>query len=124
MQPVSMFKKPLPQSYENLLTYLFGDWRTWSPSEMQGVYGVLIIRCVLDGARLDLHALASYLGANVDDLRSPFMRFSLNGIFLRNRLRDDKKNLNANDVHAWCYYAGIASGMTGNVTWKQQKVME
>jgi hypothetical protein len=122
MQTTPLFKKPIPTNYENLLNYLFGDWKTWNSTEMNGVLGVLIIRCILDGVRLDLHVLASHLGVGVEELRPAFMRFSFNGVFQRNRLRDDRKNLNANDLHAWCYYAGIASGATGTVMWTQRDV--
>lgn len=106
---------------EPLIEKICGEnWRE-NPSEIDGVWGVAIVRSVLDGCFPSLKDVSHYLDIHVDLLRGAFTRLSLNGVFLRDRLYKDRKSLNNNDLHAWCYYAGVAQGVTGNILWEQKK---
>ena len=98
---------------------------------MDGVWGVAIIRSILDGA-VDtkeqaywvVRQLSSHLGVDPEDLRDAYSRLSANGVFLRNRIHEDRKALNNNEIHAWCQYAGIAFGAIGNVIRESRKRKE
>lgn len=93
-------------------------WRDLQNSDLNGALGVAIVRSVLDGVTPSLHDLSVHLGVMTDKLRPAYMRLSMNGIFLRGRIHQDRKALNNNDICAWCYYAGFASGAIGNVSWE------
>lgn len=109
---------------ESLVARVIGsDWREFSYNDIDGALGVAIVRSVLDGVRSDLRELESHLGVESGLLRSPFIRLSLNGVFMRSRIHDDRKALNRNELLAWCQYAGIASGATGNVGYRPRKPM-
>jgi len=101
------------RNYVNALEKVYGDdWRSATTSDKDGCLGVLIVRALLDGTIPRLDVLSRRLGIESGTLQSPFMRLSLNGVF--NRVYFDESLTNG-DKHAWCYYAGIASGATGNV---------
>lgn len=106
---------------ERLIRKICGDgWRNLSFPDIDGAWGVAIVRSVLDGVGVSrepwmLRQIATHLGVQQPDLQDAFTRLNLNGVFLRDRIYGDRKSLNNNDLHAWCQYAGIASGATGNV---------
>lgn len=108
------------------------DWRNLPSPEIDGAWGVAIIRSILDGvinlngsksfkSSSHLRVVASHLGVDTETLWPAFMRLSLNGILMHDNIRKDKKALNDNDIHAWCHYAGYASGVIGNVTWQPKR---
>jgi len=104
---------------ENIICQVCGEnWRELSSPEFDGALGVAIVRSVLDGVYTDPHHLSSHLGVDWRFLRPAFMRLSFNGAFLRDKIFSDRRALNKNDLRAWCYYAGMASGFVGNVNWK------
>ena len=88
--------------------------------DFNGVWGVAIIRSILDGVSPNLRSIAFHLGTSSEKLRYAFTSLSLNGIFLHGhrRIYNDRKELDAKDQLAWSYYAGLASGATGNVIQK------
>lgn len=97
-----------------------------SSPDIDGAWGVAIVRSVLDGVAVPrepwmLRSIANHLGVQQQDLQSAFTRLNLNGVFLRGRIFDDRKALNNNDTFAWCHCAGIASGATGNVIVRPKK---
>ena len=106
---------------ERLVRKICGEgWRNLPSPDLDGAWGVAIVRSVLDGVAVPrepwmLRQIATHLGVHKIELQSAFTRLNLNGIFLRDRILKDRKVLNNNDLHAWCQYAGIASGATGNV---------
>lgn len=112
---------------ERLVRKICGEgWRNLSAPNIDGAWGVAIVRSVLDGVAAPrepwmLRSIASHLGAQQHDLQDAFTRLNLNGVFLRERLYKDRKALNSNDIYAWCQYAGIASGATGNVIARPKK---
>lgn len=107
---------------ESIVVRICGDkWRELPSHDLDGAVGVAIVRSVLDGVSPNLRDLGFHLGVDGDFLRCSFMRLSMNGVFLRDRIYRDRKALNNNDVHAWCQYAGIASGATGNVCWYRKE---
>ncbi len=111
--------------YEKLVCAIHGnDWRDLSENDLDGVWGVAIVRSILDGVRPSMREIISHLGVGPETIRDAFMRLSLNGIFLRGRIYSDRQALNKHDIGAWCQYAGIASGATGNVTREPRKRKE
>lgn len=110
---------------ESAIVRVHGEkWREFPSRDLDGAWGVAIVRSVLDGVSPSLHDLGFHLGVHSDCLRTAFMRLSMNGVFLRDRIYNDRKALNCNDLDAWCQYAGIASGATGNVGWEPRKRKE
>ncbi len=104
------------------MTSVYGEgWRNLGETDLDGAWGIAIVRSILDGVTPNPRSIASHLGvdtgAGVDKLRHPFTLLSLNGIFLHNRIHDDHKALSREpyDQLAWGYYAGVACGATGNV---------
>jgi len=107
---------------ESAVVRVHGEkWRELPERDIDGAWGVAIVRSVLDGVSPNLHDLGFHLGVHSDSLRSAFMRLSMNGVFLRDQIYKDRKDLNRNDMLAWCWYAGLASGATGNVGWEPRK---
>lgn len=106
---------------ESIVKKICGDgWRNLSSPDIDGAWGVAIIRSVLDGVAVPrepgmLRRIADHLGVQQYELQTAFNRLNLNGVFLRGNVYKDRKILNNNNIHAWGYYAGIASGATGNV---------
>jgi hypothetical protein len=101
--------------YETLVRKTCGSqWRHLSDAERDGAFGVAIVKSVSDGVEPDLNEIASHLGVERDLLVRAFRRLSLNGIFRRDWIYDDRA-LQTDDQLAWCYYAGYASGATGLV---------
>ncbi len=101
-------------------------WRNLPSPEIDGAWGVAIVRSVLDGVAISrtstmLRSVAHHLGVPSYELQTAFTRLSLNGVFLRDFIYKDRKALNNNNIHAWCQYAGIASGATGNVIVRPKK---
>lgn len=112
---------------ERLVRKICGEgWRNLSFPDINGAWGVTIVRSVLDGVAVPrepwmLRQIAAHLGVQQYDLQDAFTRLNLNGVFRQDRIYKDRKALNNNDIHAWCYYAGIASGATGNVIVRPKK---
>jgi len=105
-----------------------GDgWRNLTAPDIDGAWGIAIVKSILDGVCSTdqpswmLRGIAGHLGVPQDDLRPAFMRLSMNGVFMRDRIYKDRKALKNFDLHAWCQYAGLASGATGNVSWQPRK---
>ena len=125
-----MIKKNLPVRApgrlpcESLIVRICGDrWRDLE-QDIDGAWGIAIVRSVLDGLSPNIYDISAHLGVDHDCLRPAFTRLNLNGMFLRDRIFNDRKALNDNDAHAWCQYAGIASGATGRVIWESRKRKE
>jgi len=106
---------------ERLVRKICGEgWRNLPSPDIDGAFGVAIVRSILDGVAAPrepwmLRQIVTHLGVQQHELQTAFTRLNLNGVFLRDRIYGDRKALNNNDIHAWCQYAGIASGATGNV---------
>ena len=90
-------------------------WRSLPERDIDGAWGVAIVSSVLDGVRSNLREISSHLGVEQDSLRDAFTRLSINGMFIRSRIYKDRKALTSKDIFSWFFYAGIASGATGNV---------
>ena len=102
--------------YETLVRNVCGSqWRHIADSERDGAFGVAIVKSVSNEVRPDLNEIASHLGVERELLVRAFRRLSLNGIFRRDLVYGDKA-LRRDDVKAWCYYAGFASGAIGMVS--------
>lgn len=116
-----MTKQEIELPCERLIRKIYGEgWRNFSSPDIDGAWGVAIVRSILDGVAAPrepwmLRQIATHLGIQQYELQTAFTRLNLNGVFLRDRIYKDRKALNNNDVHAWGQYAGIASGATGNV---------
>lgn len=109
----SSFIPELP--YEALVKKVCGSqWRHLPERERDGAFGVAIVKSVLDGVEPDLNEIASHLGIERDFLVQAFRSLSLNGVFCRDFIYTDDA-LRRDDLHAWGYYAGYASGATGLV---------
>lgn len=111
---------------ERLVRKICGEgWRNLPSPDIDGAWGVAIVRSVLDGVGVSrswmLRQIANRLGVPQYELQAAFTKLNLNGVFLRDRIYKDRKALNQNDIHAWCQYAGIASGATGNVIVRRKK---
>jgi len=100
--------------YESELESVFGpDWK--HSTDRDGIWGVVIIKSVADGTSSNLKSLSKKIDVNVDTIADAYHRLSINGCFLDYNLKKDKKNIQDSDLLALCYYAGIASGVAGNV---------
>ena len=107
-----MAKSELP--YEALVKEVCGSqWKMLPDDEKNVAYGVAIVKSVLDGLSLDLYELSHHLGVDKDLLRPAFKNLLMNGVFQRNKLEQDREELEANNLHTWCYYAGYASAFVG-----------
>lgn len=113
---------------EELVRRIIGEgWRTLPSDEIDGAWGVAIVRSVLDGVgsgnepHWRLRSISNHLGVDTEILKDAFMRLSLNGVFQGSKLYDDRKALNNMETLAWCYYAGIAEGAIGNVVYRSSK---
>ncbi len=99
--------------YEGLVRRVCGhQWRNLSGRELDGAWGVAIVKSILDGCRSDLSEIASHLGIDRESLQSAYRSLSMNGVFCRDRIESDKI-LRTDDLTAWSFYAGYASGITG-----------
>lgn len=105
---------------EGLIVKLMGEsWRDLPAWEIDGAWGIAIVRSILGGAvkpvgSSPLRQIANHLMVSPDIIKSAFTRLNFNGMFMRNKIFKDKALKNG-DMLAWYYYAGIASGATGNV---------
>ena len=100
--------------YESFMRHHMGEnWRYLPEPDIHGAWGIAIIKSVLDGVPLDPESIANHLGVMKWKIQTAFRGLNLNGAFMNNRLEKDRKDLESNDVHAWGYYAGYASGQTG-----------
>jgi hypothetical protein len=100
---------------EELVKQICGaQWRNLPDKERDGAWGVAIVKAVFDGIAPDLHELSKHLGVEPELLTQAFRRLSLNGVFRHNSIQNDA-GLQRNDPVAWCYYAGCASGIAGNI---------
>ena len=112
---------------ERLVRKICGDgWRNLPSPDIDGAWGVSIVRSILDGVAVPrepwmLRQIAAHLGVQQYELQTAFTRLNLNGVFLRDRIYKDRKALNNNEIHAWCQYAGVASGAIGNVIVRPKK---
>lgn len=110
---------------EELVRKVMGEgWRNLPSDDIDGAWGVAIIRSILDGVSVSIREISAHLGVDRENMRDAFTRLSFNGVFLRSRIRNDRKALNNNKILAWSYYAGIASGATGHVTHKPRRAYE
>ncbi len=111
--PKSVFTPELPCEY--LVRKVSGrNWRDLSEPDINGAWGVAIVKSVLDGIHPDPREIASHLGVSKEELYPAFRKLSLNGVFLGDTIYNDT-GLLSEDLMAWCYYAGYASGATGTV---------
>ena len=101
---------------EQLLDMVIGsNWRALSDDDMDDVFGIAIVYAILNGAYINPNAIAGFLGIEKWRLSRAFKSLAMNGVFLRDRLERDRLELDRGDITAWAYYAGYASGRTGNV---------
>lgn len=91
------------------------QWRTLDERSRDAAWGIAIVKAVLDGVVADIRDVASYLCVDQQVIYNAFRNLSLNGIFLRDRIKSDAKILRSMDETAWCYYGGYACGATGPV---------
>jgi len=102
---------------EFLIKRLCGSqWRNLPNREQDAAWGMAIVYAVLNGCRPDLASVSRYLKVPKHVVYNAFKRLELNGVFLNNRINKDRAELKRNDVLAWGYYGGYASGATGPVT--------
>ena len=114
--PKSVFTPELP--CESLVRKVCGhNWRELLEPDIDGAWGVAIIKSVLDGVSPEPREIASHLGVKKEELYTAFRRLNMNGIFMDDQIYNDS-GLLTEDMLAWCYYAGYASGATGTVMCK------
>ncbi len=113
---------------EELVRRIIGEgWRNLPSDEIDGAWGVAIVRSILDGVGGDnephwrLRSIAHHLGVDSENLKDAFMRLSLNGVFRGSKIHDDRRALNKLEILGWCYYAGVAQGAIGNVVYRSSK---
>ena len=99
-------------------------WRNLPSDDIDGAWGVAIVRSILDGVSISIREISAHLGVDRENMRDAFTRLSLNGVFLHSRIRKDRKALNSIEILAWSYYAGTASGAIGNVVYKLRRAYE
>lgn len=100
--------------YENVVSSMFGsEWRRGSVQTLNGAWGVAIVKAVIDGAEVDLNAIANHLGVDRRLIRDPFTLLALNGVFMQDKIQKDYKEIKNNGALALGYYAGYAAGLTG-----------
>jgi len=97
---------------------LGSQWRSLPEWERDGAWGVAIVKSILGpgneepGVKPDLVSLSNHLGVDREVLRKPYVRLIANGLLSDNLINEDRDALESNSLHAWCYYAGYASGHT------------
>ncbi len=98
---------------ESLVRKVCGPgWRNLPSADMDGAWGVAIVKSVLDGVRPDIREIASHLGIERSRLQSAYKKLELNGVLHSDSMhRDDQ--LKNGDILAWSYYAGYAIGAIG-----------
>lgn len=102
--------------YEKRIQNVFGsNWRNLAQNDIDGAWGIGIVSSVLDGVDTNLRELSSHLGVPPAVLDKPFRFLGLNGIFMGDKLKKDRKELMNDDEFVWCWYAGYASGDAGQV---------
>lgn len=105
----------LPEKCERLIKKICGqDWRQYSNTEIEGALGVAIVLMAIDEETIEFNVIARRIGIDVNLISIPFERLARNGYMNKKRLWEDKQLVDEN-LHAWCYVAGTASGVTGNV---------
>lgn len=103
-------------TYESIIKKMCGSqWKSLPTHEQDAAWGMIIVSCVLDGVKPILPVIAKHLKVPKYLLFNAFKRMSMNGIFLGNKIEQDRVALNNWDEIAWGYYGGYASGATGNV---------
>jgi len=107
----------LPQKYEQIIKKVFGpEWRSLSQTEIEGALGIAICKAILVNKRssFNLDDLSREIGVEAPLLSIPYERLAKNGYMKDGRIKGDQ-DLLKEDMTAWCYIAGTASGLTGNV---------
>lgn len=114
-----MSKYFIPDLYgEYLIRSVYGpQWRQLSQEDIDGAFGIAIIKSIIDGkTETSLRDVSNFLGVRENVIEMAHYRLFMNGIFLHDSDRIMKDHgLIGSDIVPWCYYAGIASGATGNV---------
>ena len=106
------FANELP--YERLVRKICGSqWRNLSKPEIDAAWGVAIVKSVLEGVRPEIGEIAGHLGVDIDDIIDAYRRLNLNGLFKSTYLNRDYDCLRNDDLLAWGYYGGYASGAIG-----------
>lgn len=117
----------MKQEYENIIQSVCSlrDWRRAGPRERDGAIGVAIVMAYLNGIRANLRDMADHLELSEREIRIPYERLLINGIFSqRFNLREDSTIVGygketewmgrkESTRNAWCILAGIAGGFTG-----------
>ena len=105
----------MPDKYEKFVKKICGaEWKHSSVVDLEGGLGVAICKAIIDGQHVNLVKLSEHLGIDTDVLSIPYERLSKNGYMKSGKLSKDEE-LVRGDLHAWCYVAGTASGITGTV---------
>lgn len=101
--------------YDSLIFDVCGDITNSHTSleDRDGAVGVAIVKTILDGHSIRNKDVARHLGLSQDDIFYAYKRLKENGLFRNDghAIKNDK-GLLSNDMHAWCTYAGYASGHT------------
>ena len=102
--------------YEKFISNIFGDnWRYLQEPDVHGAWGVAILKSILDGVEPKLVKIAAHLNVEKWRLHKAYRHLFLNGVFLGDKIEQDRSALEAGNFHAWGYYAGYASGHAGTV---------
>ncbi len=97
---------------EKLVRKICGNsWRNLGGKDLNGAWGVAIVKSVIDGVEPNLDELSSHLGVEKDRFRRAYNNLDMNGVFFKNL--DEDQGLIEEDTISWCYYAGYASGAIG-----------
>lgn len=102
--------------YERLVRKICGSqWRNLPKPEIDAAWGVAIVKSVLDGVEPEINALANHLKLDGGQIVDAYRRLNLNGVFKGQVIENDRRCLESDDILAWGYYGGYASGATGVV---------
>lgn len=100
--------------YSDFLTRMCGPgWENLPDCDLQAVYGMAIVRAVLNLRNSDIRAVCMHLRTDRHILEKAYHNLSMNGIFRNNCIESDRKELEEEDITVWGYYGGYASGATG-----------
>lgn len=106
--------------YEEVVRRICGDdWRTVSPQERDGGYGVACVQAFLKGVRPVPADLAAHLSVKPDDLIVGYTRLNKNGVFSYDNYnaKHDKglqAPMGSDDWNrTWGHIAAMAGGFMG-----------
>ena len=107
----------IPQKYEQMIKKFFGhEWRSMSQTDIDGALGIAICKAIILCKRpqVSLDEISKEIRIDVPTLSVPYERLAKNGYMKEGKIKKDKDLIEGQQT-AWCYIAGTASGLTGNV---------